>query len=276
MKTCVLFGNCQCSGVKKFLEFSNFFEKYEVHQFANWELLKDNSLNIPIHLLKSADLVIYQPLTDVHGCYSTNKNNPDSFLNLLRDDCKSISFPRIHNNAIFPIFRKSQTNNIIYGSIKNKIESEMDFIYKYNNNMIDFDFDNRLSQNYFISKEKEKDCDIEIADFIYSNIHKHKLFLTHDHPTSIVFNELTSKLCNILELDYNYDSGLNTEENLTKLQDSVYLRNDCQYPISRYSINHFNFKYIKDEHPDADEFYKYNSLLYYYNYYIPKILNNNK
>jgi hypothetical protein len=264
MKTCVLFGNCHCSGIRKFLEFSNFYEKYEVHQFANWELLKNNDFCMPINLIKNADLVIYQPLSDVYGCYSTNKKNEESFFNLLKEDCKSVSFPRIHNNAIFPIFRKARNNNIIYGKYKNSIETENDLIYKYKNNMIDFDFDNRISQNYYISKQKEANCDIQIADFLYSNISKHKLFLTQDHPTSFVFNELTSRLCNILDLDYNYDDAANAEENFTKLEDSVYGRNDCQYPISRYSIQHFNFEYIKQEHPDANEFYLKNLLEYYY------------
>jgi glutaredoxin-related protein len=80
MKKCILFGNCHCSGVKKFLEYSDFFQQYEVQQFANWELIKDEkNMVIPIHLIKDADLVIYQPLSDVYDCYSTNKQNPDSF-----------------------------------------------------------------------------------------------------------------------------------------------------------------------------------------------------
>ena len=61
MKKCIIFGNCQCSGVKKFLEFSDFYEQYEIHQYANWELIQDNKMTIPIHHLQSADLVIYQP-----------------------------------------------------------------------------------------------------------------------------------------------------------------------------------------------------------------------
>jgi len=264
MKSCILFGNCHCSGVKKFLEYSNFFEKYEVRQFANWELIKDeNNMAIPIHLIKNADLVIYQPLSDIHNCYSTNRENPDSFFSLLRDDCKTISFPRIHNNAVFPIFHKNNKKQIFYGRINNQIDSLQHLFNLYKNNLIDYNFDNRLAENYLVSRKKEENCDIEIADFIYRNISNEKLFLTQDHPTSFVFNELTRKICENMDLEYDYERAKLAPENITGLRDSVYHRPDHQYPISRYAIRHFGFRYIKDESPDADEFYARTSWDYY-------------
>jgi hypothetical protein len=264
MKTCILFGNCHCSGVRKFLELSNFYDEYQIYQFANWELIKDEKhMAIPVHLIKNADLVIYQPLSDIHNCYSTNRQNPDSFFSLLRDDCKTISFPRIHNNAIFPIFHKTSDKNNFYGRIKNNVESMQHFSYLYNNNMIDYDFDARMAENYYKSKEKEAECDIKIADFIYNNISNHKLFLTQDHPTSFVFNQLTSKICEHLEIDYDYEKGAAAEENIVGLKDSVYGRFDSQYPISNYAINHFDFRYIEKESPDAHLFYALNSVDYF-------------
>jgi len=49
-QTCIIFGNCQCSGVKEFFKFSNFYDKYEIYQFANWEMIENNEL-FPIKLL---------------------------------------------------------------------------------------------------------------------------------------------------------------------------------------------------------------------------------
>lgn len=254
-KKCVIFGNCHCSGIKKFLEFSKFYEFYELKQYANWQIIKELKLTDDIYInISEADLIIYQPLKDIYNCYSTNKNNPESFFNLTKNTCKFISFPRIHNNAIFPIFNKRKYSNEVYGKINNKINSVENLIYLYDNNLLDFDFENRMKNNYLISKEK--DCDIKIIDFIYDNIRRQKLFLTQDHPTSIIFNEITSQICKILNLNYDYEKGLNSDENLTCLEDSVYSRKDCQYPISRYMINYFKFNYISEEHPEADEFYK--------------------
>uniref|UniRef100_A0A6C0B748 Polysaccharide biosynthesis enzyme WcbI domain-containing protein n=1 Tax=viral metagenome TaxID=1070528 RepID=A0A6C0B748_9ZZZZ len=264
MKRCILFGNCHCNGVKKFLEYSNFFEQYEVQKFANWELIKDSkNMSIPVHLIKNADLVIYQPLSDVYNCYSTNKENPDSFFQLLKDECKTVSFPRIHNNAFFPIFHKNNKKHIFYGTITNNAKSVNELIFLYNNDLIDYDFKARMDYNYCVSKEKEADCDIKIADFIFDNVQNHKLFLTQDHPTSLVFNKLTSQICEQLDLEYDYERALTAPENMTNLEDSVYARADKQYPISRYAIRHFNFKYIKEESEDANKFYGNNTVDYF-------------
>ena len=54
------------------------------------------------------------------------------------------------------------------------------------------------------------------------------------------------------------------DENITGLQDSVYQRNTCQYPISRYALDFFNFEYVEKEDDDADVFYK-NVTIDYFN-----------
>lgn len=262
MKQCLLFGNCQCSGVKKFLEFSTFYSIYEVHQFANWEMIQ-NGEHLPIQLLKEADLVIYQPLSDVHGCYSTDRSHPHSFFHLLKPDCKTISFPRIHNNAIFPLFHKNE-KNVMYGSIKNKVSSLEELLHLYDANQLDFDFDQRMKKNYEVALQKDSQCDVKIADFIYNNLSKHKLFLTQDHPTSIVFDEVTRQICVLLNLTYK---PLPVEENITGLQDSVYHNVSCQYPISRYSICHFQLEYIQSETEEANIFYRNNVIQFYNSYY---------
>ena len=120
-----------------------------------------------------------------------------------------------------------------------------------------------MFENYEISKKKEHDCEVKIIDFLMKNLHKEKLFLTHDHPTSYVFSEVTRQICDFLELDYNTEKGNYCPENMIGLPDSVYNRSDNQYPISRYAIDYFGFEYIKKEHPDANEFYKYNTIQYF-------------
>jgi hypothetical protein len=260
MKQCIIVANCQGKASEDCLKYSSFYDTYSVEKhYANWELLKeDGKMNIPIHQLQNADLVIYQPLSAVHGCYATDKNNEESFLNLLNDTCKTISFPRIHNNAIFPMFHKNRSRpNELYGKYNNKVDSLEELYYLYDNNLLDFDFTNRLAQNYKVSKKKEEDCDVKIADWLFSNLHKEKMFLTHDHPANPIMNEVVKQMCDHLDLDYQYDKVAELGENWLGFTDSVYHRSDEQYPISRYSIQHFGFQYVKDEHPDADLFYKH-------------------
>ena len=256
---CILFGNCQCSGVKKFLEFSPFFSMYEVYQFANWEMIQQEQ-HFPIQLLKEADLVIYQPLSDIHGCYSTDRVHPNSFFNLLKPDCKTISFPRIHSNSISPLFHKRYQNPMMYGYVNNTYSSLEELLHLYDTDQLDFDFDIRMKKNYEIALQREITCDVKIANFIYNNISNYKMFLTHDHPTSIVFDEVTRQICNLLKIPY---TSVSVDENITGLQDSVYCNTSCQYPISRYSIRHFHLKYIQKETQEANTFYR-NNLIHFY------------
>jgi hypothetical protein len=262
-KICVFFGNCQCHVLRKLLHFSNFFEIYDTYTCANWELLYDPK-RLPTEMMQKADLIIYQPLSDVHGCYSTNIHNENSFMKLIKPDCKTISFPRLHNNALFPIFKKKRELTIYYGKINNLFENKKELIELYNQDQIDFDFENRMKQNILISREKEKDCDVKIIDFIIENIKKHKLFLTQDHPTSFVMNEITKQICNILTIKYDHEKASLESENVIGLPDSVYNRSSNQYPISRYAMKYFEFEYIDKEDDDANDFYL-QQLLNYYN-----------
>ena len=267
-KKCVTVGICQAAGVHKFLkDFSNFEDEYEYQIFANWQLIKDAN-QVTEHglasermlefnrYIKEADLVIYQPCRDFYNCFSTHKSNPNSFLNLLKPGCKTFSFPRIHNNAFFPICHKRDNQQPMYGYIKNNVNTVDELFKLYDDNELDFDFETRLKQNYECGKEKEKDCDIKIVDFIYDNIKKHKLFLMQDHPTSMVINEITRQLCEILGLTYNLESALKVDEAYWGGVDPVYNRQSHQLPISKYAINHFKFEYVHKQGDDADEFYK--------------------
>ncbi len=258
-KKCLFIGMCHVGGVKKFLEeFSKFPNFYESQIFANWELMKNNS-KIPLKTLREADLVIYQPLGDEHGCYSTKKSNPDSFFNLLRDDAVTISIPRLHNNSLWPIYHRtnSKVKGDYYGTINNKVTSRAEFDYLYDSGAIDFDFQNRFDKNCEISRAKEAICDVKIVDFILANLRKQKLFLTQDHPTSFLFNEVTRQVCNKLDIEYDLEKAGQCHENFSGTTDSTYGRSDAQYPISRYAAKHFGFEYRNDEaFTESDQFYK--------------------
>jgi hypothetical protein len=257
----------------EFLKESDFYEKYDVHNFFNWQLIEKKEQSIPEILLRTADLVIYTPLSDVNGCYSTNIHNTTSFIHLLKPECQLISFPRLHNNSLFPIFRKhkfKKERKDYYGIIKNNISSVQELSYLYENNLIDFDFDTRVKNNYEIAKEKEADCDVKIADYISDNVSKHKMFLTQDHPTSRVINHVTKQITDILDIDYNFEKVEGFHENIIGYEDSIYGNVDKQYPISKYSIRHFGFTYIEKEHPHAHRFYLKECVEYYTNHMATK------
>jgi hypothetical protein len=66
MLKAVLIGNCHMSGILKVLEYTDFSRKYTAEVFANWQMIENRDAP-PVQSLASADVVIYQPLSDVHG-----------------------------------------------------------------------------------------------------------------------------------------------------------------------------------------------------------------
>ena len=63
---CVFIGNCQNNALIHFLNKSDEFkEKYYTVNYTNYQLIRDNA-SIPVDDIKSADVVILQPLPPVH------------------------------------------------------------------------------------------------------------------------------------------------------------------------------------------------------------------
>jgi len=238
-KLAVLIGNCHMSGIREILKHTDFYEKYTVEQFANWQMIESRNAP-PTKSLAAADLIIYQPLSDVHGCFSTNPKNPNNMLSVCKPDSIAISIPRIHNNSLWPIFRKHSQKNIYYGGhFADKTLEEL--LSLYDGGRLDFRFEERYQQNKLLSLEKERDTDVKVFDYIDWNIRKKRMFLTQDHPTTDVFIHCTRQVCDILDIEFPKELVLN--DNVTGLQDSVYHSPSCRYPGSTYANRHFGFEW---------------------------------
>lgn len=193
MKQVVFIGNCQCSGLRALLQYTNFNQKYTVHQYANWQMI-ENQDNPPTKTLSEADVVIYQPLSDVYGCFSTNPDNPNNMLQVCKSDTQIISFPRIHNNSLWPIYKKHRSKMDYYGGDfmsyyeSQNIRTQSQFLSLFDNHQLDFRMIDRFQRNMAITLKKEETTTIRVHDYILSSIHRERLFLTQDHPTSVLFH----------------------------------------------------------------------------------------
>lgn len=274
-KQCIFFGNCQAAHISNILRiFADLDDEYDIECFSNYEM-QDPSQPTSYNSEKSqhfkryvenADLIIYQPLGTKHGCYSTNKNDPNSFFSLVKPDAKLVSFPRLYTSVLWPLFHKRENVPIFCGSIKNLPNSLEECLYMYDNNLLEFNFEDRVKQDYLIAKQKDNECDVKIADYIYTNIHKKRLFITDNHPVAEVFIEVAKQITSILNRSFRYESALKmaiTYPKFLGMYDITYHREDSTYPISRYAINYFHFDYVKQEDSDADIFYR-NILTHYY------------
>ena len=253
MKKAVFIGNCQCSGLRAVLQYTHFDRKYESVQYANWQMIKNQEAP-PYHDLETADVIIYQPLSDVHGCFSTDPSNPNSMLQTCRPDALVLSFPRMHNNSLWPVYKKHQLQSIYYGGPdiysyyeRQGIRTKSQFFQLYDTGALNFQMDERWRRNMAITLKKEENTTVKVHDYIQQNIRSQRLFLTHDHPTTALFQHCVSQLLEPLGIDF-LDSVQWSEldKNITGLQDSVYQHSSCMYPDSSYMWSYTEPSTIND------------------------------
>uniref|UniRef100_A0A6C0J621 Polysaccharide biosynthesis enzyme WcbI domain-containing protein n=1 Tax=viral metagenome TaxID=1070528 RepID=A0A6C0J621_9ZZZZ len=206
-----------------------------------------------LKFIKNADILIYQPLNEKHKKFSTN-----NILKLIKTTCKTISFPYIYNNSFYPIKGPTEINQSHFGKhchiifdnsecITNLIDKKLnlDEILKlYQENKINFNYEKRYNNTINILENREKVCDIKIIDFIKKNFTKERLFLLENHPTSIIFINITNQILKIL--------------NIKELKILEYGINDCNLsgyiPLDISSKNYFNYEFEIDK--DCDNYYK--------------------
>ena len=249
----VIYANCQGGGIKHFLEKSKEIQnKYKsiYHIRADDLVFKKN--NLDLNYVKNANVFIYQHIDDRHGDIGTN-----NILNFLNPDCIKISFTYIYNNSFYPVkgpliiehSHKSKLCKIIYDNsevITKLIDDNktLEEIYElYENNMIDFLFEERWNNTMKILQTREKKCDIKISDYIIQNFKKERLFLIENHPTSVIFIQVVNQILEILKIDkLNINYGINDANLLGIL------------PIDISSKNYFNYEFDIDN--DSTEYYK--------------------
>jgi len=256
MKKLALFvGNCQAIGIMKFLiNCPEFNQIYDCKFYANWEMIENKDI-LPINELRNCDLFIYQPLKKVFGCYSTDPTIDGSLGSLVKNSAIRISFPYVYNTAFWPIYEthtleQRQRLNLIgwqgtyvIDKMFNDGMSEKDIIYSYDNNLINWDFENRFEQTFNILKEKEKITDLKITNYISDNLSKKRLFLTQQHPTSHIFIELSNNILDIIGLDKTEFNKLYFDLNHAVLPDSVYKHSDGKLPMSIFDKEFYAFEY---------------------------------
>lgn len=220
MLICLLYGNCQLVNGIHNLAIKSICNKYNIETWSSHGMIKEKK-EINKEFLKTIDLFIYQPIDDRHGDYSTSH----IISNLLKDECKTISVPYVYNSAMFSTYitpvstimingkRCKPSDDIVEFENKSRLHgfgdvfrlvkentSLEDIIKKYRSGDIDFEFEYRWSECIRQLREREENCDIKVADFLNENKNDNLLFLTHNHPTTIVYLHIFIQILHILDL----------------------------------------------------------------------------
>jgi hypothetical protein len=244
----VIYSNCQSKGIRFCLERTGFEAEYE--ELVNYTYIREK-LDLPIEILKKADIFIYQPIDAKHGIYSTDSTIENSVCTYLPSHCKKISFPYIFNSAMWPFVPDEGASyiNDIDKDTRNKKYRDVEPIQKlkdagyssdeikekFMNGEIDFEYQKRYDKCMSILKEKEKLCDVKVSDFIMENIHKFKMFLTQNHPSTQVYIHCTNQILKLLGSDISIENGTRYPSNMTNLPGD--------WPQSTYDTRFWQFNY---------------------------------
>lgn len=268
---CVLYGNCQAEYLMKILKKSlNFTRIYKnIEHIANYELIRNNK-QLPLNIISHADLFIYQPVNNNH-----DKLASDYIINnILKKECKIISFPYIYNSAISIFDKKGDYKKIFINLFKDGHSLES-VLTKFKNLEIDFNFKNRFINTMNILKERESNLDIKVHQYILNNFGKKKLFISEPHPTIHIYYQCIIQIFKIINLtnDLSFEltsSVLDPElnEELSKELDptrayKLHFGLIEKIPKTPYEINFNKLEWKKE--PDTnwyDHFAKYIKNIY--------------
>ena len=252
-------GNCQNKGLIHYLSHSEeFVNTFNIKSYANWELI-DNKESLPVVEIRNSDLFIFQPLPPVHGCYSTDPSVVNSIGYFVKPSCKKISYPYVYCSSLWPIVQAAMRENRWFGgqSIDKLIKSgctKQDIFQLFLDNKIDWEYESRFNETLTILKNKETLTDIKISDYIEQNIKTDILFLMPQHPTSIVFLELSNRILDKLNMKPLNRSIIKTV-NDANLPDSTYELPTNTFPMHKSIANNGGFEYVVNYAYESDSFY---------------------
>lgn len=106
-----------------------------------------------------------------------------------------------------------------------------DILDKYDNNEIDFYFEERFDICIKSLKEKEKDCSIKPSNFILDNYKDKRLFVTQNHLTDYFTTWICNEILNILNLDTLIINNVMND----------IIEHDCVN--DKYNLSYHNFNY---------------------------------
>lgn len=257
-KKVVIYSNCQGRCIRDILlKHKIFCDEYDIDNCSliqNYDVIFRNEVLPPDEVFKSADLFIYQPISNERGIYSS-----ENLISKLKPNCIKISFPYIYNYALWEMLlirdgedklgKRIQNDLIINHEPITKLREEgvqfQAIEESIRNETFDFKFKERYEKTMHILRLKEEDCSIKVADFIEENLKSHKLFFTPSHPTVYLMKHVTQKLLQLLDLNAN--------ELPTELDECFYYA-FSEGPIGLYAWNFYQFSYMEKPSSSSIDF----------------------
>lgn len=215
-KICVINANCYGGALKEYLNDNIFFRReYGIYPVPAVHL--NNEKEIPDDILKRADLYIHQ---DIRRDNSYGYKLSDEYtLPKLKDGCQRICIPNfvkmadafyptqvkeraVYRCALNAYFKDTLIEEAYINNASKTLENIMHYIleYRFTEDMVCAG----LSAMAKKLKEREKNWDIKIVDYIIDNYKKQQMFVDVSHPSNDLMLKICHEVCKKLGID---DSG---------------------------------------------------------------------
>ena len=259
-KNCVLYGKCQIV-IHLYDKVKDFLEPHQVFPYVNNDRL--NGLNIielkdiDVEVLKNCSVFIYHPLNSKHGVYSS-----DHIMSFLPEDCIKISIPYVYNSSIYTVYWEPASPRWRIGTLYNcgwknimtmiKDGSDLNEILNaYEENALDFYFEERMKICIDSLKQKEENCTIKVSDFIIDNVRNKRLFFTQNHLSDFFTTYIANKVFKHLNITKTFEYPEYIESTIEQ---------DCL--LDRYSKSNFKYQLAYDDKATM------NKIKDFYNFFI--------
>lgn len=204
-KKIVIFGNCQAGKLKELLSALLPASEFDISNFSNNTRTGNLKSNQEIlSAIGDCEILIYQPLSNLHGELS-EKNLKKT----IKINCVPISFSYVFNNGAYSLCHAPLNNKHSYGFIFGEEviidllksgKSKEEIIQDYREGEINFNLIKRFNKCLIEMKKRELSTNIKLAEFIEDNYQKEKLFITHNHPSNIIFYEIIRQIMTLVSL----------------------------------------------------------------------------
>lgn len=204
-KVTICYGNCHASFIKiRLEECKAFSDQYAFYPLPPVQMLDINILND--NLLKNIDLFLYQDIRDENK-YGV-EYGVSNIISRISSKCKMVCFPNLYglpeclfpqlspsyfqgiDRRLFPYKDKNIEQWMKEGKTKNEIVSFIQDGGVYRKEKILMMWDKFCEK---ISK-REENWDVKIADFVFENYQKRRIFYDKWHPTEELLTEIARRI----------------------------------------------------------------------------------
>lgn len=224
-KIIIIYGNCQTVGIRYYLEkmpvIKNQYVFFIMPQFWIKEEFEKYELLFKLNVFHFADILITQNIS-VNNKFG-EKLATENVLKYISENCQVIKIANVFSSGYYPQFINKEKINVdlmdyidMEGlkTFKNQLDynvcklvyegktlNEIISIISGNDFYSPIEIYNNIWSELEKTKNREKNCDIGITDYIEDNYTKKILFESDQHPTEDVFLELCKRIVIYLGFD---------------------------------------------------------------------------